>query len=274
MDINAFVNKLPGVKMGGIAIHNVLLLNVENRTDQPDGCMVLVVEHDGQRQELRGHDIFHYDRLKQTGQLVGQVGYLKPRYTIINEIPTITFHFYDYMDQSLRRVPELDLDHMPYNSDGRKENVVGWTCEMIPNGFLAPIGVIPGNAGGFMSDDTEAVTIRVPKDFFRVCRRYKSTPKDVLSGFIADIINAQNYLTYPRADGYQSHGSDEREYANSWLLRAYGHDEVDLEAIEEEESNKEWLRDELLSMFDDHLDNDGNGYDFVSQVRDMVDIKK
>lgn len=269
MDINAFVNKLPGIRLGGIAIHNVLLLNVEKDVGHHNGYEVLVVEHDGQRQELKSAN--YNDQLIADDRLVGKVGYLKPGYSIINEIPTITFHFYEYTDQSLRRVPELDLNQMPSDNDGRNENVVGWTCSMIPNGFLAPMGIIPGNAGGFMSDDTEAVTIRVPQEFFRACRRFKSTPNDVLRGFIADVIGAQNFFTYPRADGYQSHGSDERDYAESWMKRAYGHDEIDLEAIEDEEFAQENQRDDLLGCLDDYVGNGGDAIEFIARVQALVD---
>lgn len=268
MDINAFVSNLPGIRLGGIAIHNVFLINVENGTDEHNGLEVLIVEHDGQRQELKGPNLTRHDQL-----LVGKVGYLKPGYSIINEIPTIIFHFYDYIDQSLRRVPELDLNYMPSDNDGRKENVVGWTCSMKPSGFLAPIGIIPGDAGSFMSDDTEAVTIRIPQEFFRACRRFKSTPKDVLSDFVADIIGAQNYIAYPRADGYQSNGSDERDYAESWMSRVYGHEEVDLDAIEEEDFQKESLRDELLSLLDEHIENGGDANEFITKVQGLVDNK-
>ena len=45
----------------------------------------------------------------------------------------------------------------------------------------------------------------------------------MLRGFIADVCGLMNYVKLPREDGYSSHGSDERDYAEQWFDRAYGY---------------------------------------------------
>ncbi|WP_223930214.1 hypothetical protein, partial [Aeromonas caviae] len=80
-------------------------------------------------------------------------------------------YFRDYIDQSLQRVPELDSHDRATSDDGRALEVIGWRCDARPHGFRAPVGIIPGEAGRFVPDETVAVTLRVPPEFVRECRR-------------------------------------------------------------------------------------------------------
>jgi hypothetical protein len=142
------------------------------------------------------------------------------------------YRFDAYLDQSLRRAFELDVFEAtpPVGSasysDGEltRCNVerIGWRNSLCPDGFLAPAGIIPGTDGRFIQDETEALTIDIPPEFVSLCDEYKSTPMQVLRGFIADAASLHNYMAEPRADGYSSNGSDERMLAYDYIERAYG----------------------------------------------------
>ena len=45
------------------------------------------------------------------------------------------------------------------------------------------------------------------------------TPEIVLRGFIADLTGIMNFVSSPRADGYSSNGSDERDMARAYYER-------------------------------------------------------
>jgi len=44
-------------------------------------------------------------------------------------------------------------------------------------------------------------------------------PETVLRGFIADLCGIMNWASNPRADGYGSNGSDERDFASAYYDR-------------------------------------------------------
>ncbi|NOU12740.1 MAG: hypothetical protein HOO92_02055 [Methylococcaceae bacterium] len=120
------------------------------------------------------------------------------------------WRFVPYLDQSLRRVFELD-----------DEYEIGWSNETKGNNWTAPIGIIPGENGAFIKDDTDDVWIPVPPEFFIMCEQYNQTPESVLRSFIADVCEIKNYDREPRADGYCSNGSDERRLADEYFSRAF-----------------------------------------------------
>jgi len=70
-----------------------------------------------------------------------------------------------------------------------------------------------------MSDPTTSITLELPEEFLRICEVHEVTPEIVLRGFIADLSCIQNWADNPRADGYSSHGSDERRLAWEWFDR-------------------------------------------------------
>jgi len=63
------------------------------------------------------------------------------------------------------------------------------------------------------------VTLKLPDEFIELCREDGVTPETVLRGFIADLCEIMNYIDDPRADGYSSNGSDERDMARSYYDR-------------------------------------------------------
>ena len=64
------------------------------------------------------------------------------------------------------------------------------------------------------------VTIQLPAEFVDLCQRDGTTPETVLRGFIADLCGLESLVSDPRADGYNSHGSDERDLAGRYYDRA------------------------------------------------------
>lgn len=121
------------------------------------------------------------------------------------------WRFSAYLDQSLRRVFELDHDDR-----------IGWRNDSNQDGWTAPRCVVPGKDGAFIESTTEELMIDIPDEFFVLCGHYKGTPESVLRGFIADACEIKSYVSEPRADGYCSNGSDERGMAVDYLDRAYG----------------------------------------------------
>ncbi|MCZ8382807.1 hypothetical protein O6P37_28450, partial [Mycobacterium sp. CPCC 205372] len=89
-----------------------------------------------------------------------------------------------------------------------------------------------------------------------------------------DAAGLHNLLSCPRADGYGSNGSDERQFASDWIDRAYGHSRIDLEAREAAEQ-KQRLRDAELEDFagilDDFIDAGGDAGSFVQAVASLAE---
>lgn len=174
------------------------------RLSEVSDAGVLVLDYQGRRLELPTftpiRDYSHRE--------VGKIG-------VAQYVPeSKCWRFNAYLDQSLRRIFELD--------DARR---LGWRNdsqnEVRPNGWTAPRGIVPGEDGCFIDDDTEPVTIDVPEDFFALCEQFNHTAEAVLRGFIADACGLMNYVREPRGDHYSSNGSDERMMAQDYLERAY-----------------------------------------------------
>jgi len=127
--------------------------------------------------------------------------------------PMACWRFDPYLDQSLRRVVEID--------DGDE---IGWSNAANPGGWTAPRAILPGAAGAFVAADTQEVRIAVPAEFFDLAERYGLSVEDLLRGFVADACRLDSPMDNPRADGYCSNGGDEEELAETYLERAYGQD--------------------------------------------------
>lgn len=245
-------------------IHNVLLLDVQ---PGQDGYERLSVERDGKARELVGGARWSEQLSRRD---LGRHGYLVPAPAIGQHGPasrTGGCYFRAYVDPSLRRVPELDDER-----GGR-----GWVCEAQPHGFIAPPNIQPGEGGRYVADETVELTLRVPPEFDRECRRLQRTPKQVLEGFIADAAGIQNYTHCPRADGFGSNGSDERDMAESWLQRAFGMDAIDLDAVEaaEEENEQRRLKQEDFgSLLADYTDHGGQAEDLFATVQGLVNEQR
>jgi len=70
-----------------------------------------------------------------------------------------------------------------------------------------------------MTRRRRTVTIKLPEEFVRLCERDQVKPEVVLRGFIADLCGIVSWASDPRADGYCSNGSDERDYAAAYYDR-------------------------------------------------------
>jgi len=215
------------------ALHNVRLVNV---TADDDGNELLHVEGEcGERWALLGTGKVSDWRKKE----IGQVGVVRRADQGFAAVPSCACHFHKYPDQSLRRAPELDLMELNEPSiEGRKQNVIGWRCDA-RGGFRAPIGLTPGEGGQFIEDRSVSVTLRVPHEFVEECKRYGMTPAEMLQGFACDAAGITNYVVNPRADGFGSNGSDERDMADAWMQRAYFARLEEADRLEEERERAE-----------------------------------
>lgn len=253
-------------------LHNVRVVDV---VPGPGIYETLTVERDGATRPMVSGGRWNAEF---SPRMIGKAGHLVAATPMPgDDMPAGACYFREYMDQSLRRVPELDDLSAQRGSDGRVPLVVGWRCDAKPQGFRAPLGLIPGANGDFIPDETEAVTVRVPPEFVRECRAVGRSAAEVLRGFIGDLAGTANYFASPRADGYCSNGSDERMYAENWLDRAYGMDRVDLDALdaaEEQRQEQQDLRDELGGLMDDFVDAGGSADDLLAAVAVLVDKQR
>ncbi len=251
-----------------VAVHNVRLVAV-----QPDaaGHELLTVEHAGITRELPGSGPWSEEHSRRN---VGRFGYVVAARPFDRELPAGACHFRDYIDQSLRRVPELDCNRRDDSDDGRAQDVVGWYCEAKPYGFRAPFGIIPGESGRFVHDETVAVTLRVPPEFVRECQRVQMTPEGLLRSFVGDLAGVINSAACPRADGYGSNGSDEREYADAWYERAHGMNAIDMDAQEDarfEAEEQQFRRDDFADLLDEFESHGGQSEELFALVAALVE---
>jgi hypothetical protein len=61
------------------------------------------------------------------------------------------------------------------------------------------------------------ISLTLPDEFLDLCESDQAEPERVLRGFIADVSNIWN--SSPRADGYQTSGSDQSSLALAYYLR-------------------------------------------------------
>lgn len=64
-----------------------------------------------------------------------------------------------------------------------------------------------------MTRRRRTVTIELPPEFVRLCERDQVKPE------VADLCGIISWARDPRADGYCSNGSDERDYAAAYYER-------------------------------------------------------
>jgi len=70
-----------------------------------------------------------------------------------------------------------------------------------------------------MSRAKHTVTINLPEEFVALCADDMVCPTAILRGFIADLCGIIHWHSNPRVDGYNSNGSDEREFARRYYDR-------------------------------------------------------
>ena len=63
------------------------------------------------------------------------------------------------------------------------------------------------------------ITLTLPSEFIELCQQDDTTPEQVLRGFISDLCGIVSWAANPRTDGYNSHGSDERDLARAYYER-------------------------------------------------------
>jgi hypothetical protein len=121
------------------------------------------------------------------------------------------FAFHTYVDQRLRRAPDLD---------DPKSHRWGWRIE--ERGFRVRAGLLPGQDGGVVRLDTTRLVLPLPREFIEYCTERGLKPASVLRAFVADLCGIMNWCVCPREDGYSSNGSDERLYAETYFQRCFG----------------------------------------------------
>lgn len=253
-----------------VQIHNVRLVDLKpapqpNDPAQGEGDKnaTYVIEHNGGKREVLSASAWNQFSERD----VGLYGYLVPCRPVAGG-PTRGCYFRPYPDPSLRRVYELDRVE-----DGGVA-YAGWICDARPHGFTAPQGLIPGSEGRFVRDETIEVTLRVPPEFVRECRRVQRSPEELLRGFVGDAAGIRNEVMNPRADGYGSNGSDERDMAEAWIERAYGMDAIDIfaaEAQDDEQAARQDDYDDISSLLDSFVHYGGQAQDLIKAVQELVD---
>jgi len=123
------------------------------------------------------------------------------------------YSFRAYPDQRLRRSDALD------DADA---DAWAWTFTDTSCVVLVKAGVIPGQNGAVVPEETHALSLQVPREFVHLCDQFKLHPATVVRDFIADLCALQNPASRPREDGYGSSGRDERLLAQAYFERAYG----------------------------------------------------
>lgn len=250
-----------------LRVHNARLIDAQQ---SETGQTLLTIEHAGNTRELIGAGPWSEELSRRD---VGQIGYVvaaKP----FGEAPAGGCYFRPYIDQSLRRVPELDRFEQVSGDEGTQPEVIGWCCDAKPGGFRAPVGIVPGEDGRFVPDETIEVTLRVPPEFVREAHQVQMTPAELLRSFVGDLAGIQNFTACPRADRYGSNGSDERDYAEAWLHRAHGFNAIDLDALENrarEDQERQWQRDEFADLLDEFESAGGQADDLFAAVQAILD---
>lgn len=114
------------------------------------------------------------------------------------------FYFECYLDQSLRRKPELDIvapDMLLNQPNKYSVNTpsIGWCNQNNPEGFLVPLGIIPHH-GRFTADNAKQVSIKVPQELEEICAEYGISSETLFNDLIDNICNFSNSVFSPRAD--------------------------------------------------------------------------
>jgi hypothetical protein len=174
------------------ALYDAELIRIER------DCRLLVFRADGR--------VYVLPTGNTTWWKVGTIG----RLTLHKKPAEYTFRAYP--DQRLRRSPALD---------DAEADEWAWKLTDTSGVVLVKAGVIPGQNGAVVAQDTQPLSLDVPDEFIQFCAQLKLHPADVLRSFIADLCALQNSVSRPREDGYSSNGSDERLLARAYFELAY-----------------------------------------------------
>ncbi|WP_040721195.1 hypothetical protein [Oxalobacter paraformigenes] len=160
-------------------------------------------------------------RLKESGEETGLIGLarLVRRKTSGTPRSRSLYRFDAYPDQTLRRA--FDLDDYEYIDSPYNLNCIGWRNAKNPDGFLAPRGLVPGEGGRFVSDNTEPYPVPVPFEFIELATRMKTDPLSILKNFMADACGLKSPAELPRADGFASRSAEAEKRARDYLRQAW-----------------------------------------------------
>jgi hypothetical protein len=136
---------------------------------------------------------------------IGTVGRLRP------STDPRGFAFHSYVDQRLRRAPELD--------DPSQQH---WGWRIGERRFFVRSGLLPGQNGEVVRRDTEQLVLDLPREYLNYCGDRGLTPAAVLRAFIADLCELFNWKASPREDGYSTNGSEERLFAEAYFQSCFG----------------------------------------------------
>lgn len=137
-------------------------------------------------EELRLPAVFT-ERTKADEVWDKRTGLLKKYGSIQQDPKTKGYYFEIYQDQSLRRVPELDIGNDYHNSSYA---LIGWRNDKHPDGFLAPNGVIPDFGGKYIADKTKVLSLLIPKAMEDICKEYNTTPERLFFDFTNNLTGA------------------------------------------------------------------------------------
>lgn len=120
-------------------------------------------------------------------------------------------YWYEYAEPRLRRLVDRDEGGMAaWTLDGQPERLI-----------LAPHGCVPGVEGAFVTDESVEVSVRVPREFHELTKRYLLDNSDVFSALAADVAGLSSWRGMPRADGICTTTRPEvRALAKLWFEQA------------------------------------------------------
>lgn len=209
----------------GISVRPTLFYDARLKGISPSGNGdKLIIEYQGREIFLPADsaNAQHYEkRLKASGNEAGLIGLARQvrRRTPGNRRAGVFYRFDAYCDQTLRRA--FDLDDYEYLDNSYNLNCIGWRNAKNPDGFLAPRGILPGEDGRFVSDNTEKYLFAIPFEFIELATRMKTDPATLLKTFIADTCNLQSTPELPRADGLSGRGTEALRKARDYLRTAW-----------------------------------------------------
>jgi hypothetical protein len=115
------------------------------------------------------------------------------------------FAFIPYVDQRLRRAPQLD-----------DPQCSRWGWRIGERTFAVKAPTVPGVSGAVVGEDIETISLDLPRELLDYCVTRHIVPRELLRAYIGDLCALVNRREAPREDGYGSNGQLAR-----WLAREY-----------------------------------------------------
>jgi len=118
------------------------------------------------------------------------------------------YTFRAYPDQRLRRIPALD---------DAAADMWAWTFTDTARVVLVKAGLIPGQNGAVVPEDTRALGLGVPYEFVQFCARLACVQRTCCAALLPTYVRFTTSSRAPREDGYGSNGRDERMLARTYF---------------------------------------------------------